>query len=106
MNLLTFLYQTELQLSSSSSNGRVEEKTNSSASFCRSRYASPLCRPVRHAGNGNEGLISTGFIIRDDVRAATSVELRMSNCAAQPVYPPKMDEPNIVLFYNHHSLML
>ncbi|KAK5602911.1 hypothetical protein CRENBAI_021565 [Crenichthys baileyi] len=24
-----------------------------------------------------------------------SVELRMSNCAAQPVYPPKMDDPNI-----------
>ncbi|MED6251834.1 hypothetical protein ATANTOWER_003517 [Ataeniobius toweri] len=82
MNPLTFLYQTEFQLSSSSGNGRVEENLNSPASFCRSRYASLLRCPMRHAGNGNESLVSTGFIILGDVRAATPVELRMSNCTA------------------------
>ncbi|MED6261622.1 hypothetical protein ATANTOWER_007690 [Ataeniobius toweri] len=49
---------------------------------------------MRHAGNGNESLFSAGFIIPVDVRAATSVKLHMSNCPAQPVYSPKMDDPN------------
>ncbi|MEQ2236278.1 hypothetical protein ILYODFUR_010937 [Ilyodon furcidens] len=63
---------------------------SSPASFCLSRYAPPMHHPVRHAGNGNESLFSTGFIIPGDVRAATSVELHMLNCAA------KMDDPNSV----------
>ncbi|MEQ2242140.1 hypothetical protein ILYODFUR_032805 [Ilyodon furcidens] len=87
-NLLTFL------LSSSSRNGRVEEESNSHASFCRSRYVPPLLRPVRHTGIGNKSLFSVSFIIPGDARAATSVELCMLNCATQSVYPPKMDDPN------------
>ncbi|MEQ2286146.1 hypothetical protein AMECASPLE_039219 [Ameca splendens] len=57
------------------------------ATFYLSRYAPPLRCPMRN-------LFSTGFIIPGDIRAATSVELLMSNCAAQPVYPPKTDDPN------------
>ncbi|KAK5617227.1 hypothetical protein CRENBAI_010335, partial [Crenichthys baileyi] len=90
MNLLTFLYETDFQLSSSSGNGR-EEKKGSPASFSLSRYAPPMRLPMRHAGNGNESLFSTGFIIPGDSRAATSVELRMSNCLT------KMDDPNTTL---------
>ncbi|MEQ2309213.1 hypothetical protein AMECASPLE_036173 [Ameca splendens] len=52
-----------------------------------------LHRPVKHAGNGNESLFSTGFIIPGDVRAATSVELRILNCVAQLVCPPKWITP-------------
>ncbi|MEQ2305488.1 hypothetical protein AMECASPLE_038399 [Ameca splendens] len=37
MNLLTFLYQTEFQFSSSSGNDLVEKKCNSPVSFCCSR---------------------------------------------------------------------
>ncbi|KAK5604433.1 hypothetical protein CRENBAI_017445 [Crenichthys baileyi] len=61
---------------------RVEEKVPCEL------LAPPLRCPVRHAGNGNESLFSTGFIIPGDVRAATSVELRMLNS------PTKMDDPN------------
>ncbi|MEQ2248839.1 hypothetical protein ILYODFUR_023157 [Ilyodon furcidens] len=58
------------------------------SSFCLSRNASLLRRPVRHAGNGNESLFSSGFIIPSDIRAAMSVELRMFNCAT------KIDDSN------------
>ncbi|MEQ2301563.1 hypothetical protein AMECASPLE_037330 [Ameca splendens] len=73
---------------------------SSPASFCLSRYAPPLRHPVRYAGNGNDRLFSAGFIIPGDVRAATSVELRMSNCAAQPVYPPKWMTPTAHLEFS------
>ncbi|MEQ2220490.1 hypothetical protein ILYODFUR_006047 [Ilyodon furcidens] len=93
MNLLTFLYHTNFQLSSSS-NGLVEQK------FACKLLSLQICASVRHAGNGNESLFSAGFIIPGDFRAAMSVELRMSNCA------PKMDDSNsreslyvCILFY-------
>ncbi|KAK5618605.1 hypothetical protein CRENBAI_015416 [Crenichthys baileyi] len=63
-------------------------RKRSPVSFFLSRYAPPLRRPVRHAGNGNESLFSAGFIILGDVRAAMSVELRMFNCAT------KMEDSN------------
>ncbi|MED6237843.1 hypothetical protein ATANTOWER_023508 [Ataeniobius toweri] len=42
-------------------------KGNSPASFCRSRYAPPLCRPMRHAGNGGENFASSAFYSSDDI---------------------------------------
>ncbi|MEQ2243718.1 hypothetical protein ILYODFUR_009706 [Ilyodon furcidens] len=89
MNLLTFLSQTDFQLSSSSEMALWSK--SSPASFCLSRYAPPLRRPVRHAGNGHETLFTAGFTILGDVRAAMSVELRMFNCAT------KMNDSNILL---------
>ncbi|MEQ2223257.1 hypothetical protein ILYODFUR_034850 [Ilyodon furcidens] len=88
MSLLTFLYHTEFQLSSSSRNGRVEEKFT-----CEllSLQISTLRRPVRHAGNGNKSVFSVGFIILGDVRATMCVELCMFNCVT------KMDDSDMVL---------
>ncbi|MEQ2289038.1 hypothetical protein AMECASPLE_029120 [Ameca splendens] len=96
MNLVNFLYQTEFQLSSSSGNGRVEEKLNSPASFCRSRYAPPLRRPVRHIGK----TLFPQLFIAPMTSASMSItamnaELRMLNCAAQSVCLTEMDDPNI-----------
>ncbi|MEQ2303587.1 hypothetical protein AMECASPLE_018503 [Ameca splendens] len=87
MNLLTFLCQTEFQLLSSSWNGHLKKFA------CLSRNVPLLRRPVRHAGNGNERLFSVDFIILGDVRAATSIELRMSNYVAQSVYRSKWMTP-------------
>ncbi|MED6281874.1 hypothetical protein CHARACLAT_026313 [Characodon lateralis] len=66
-NRLTFLYQTDFQLLSSSGNGWMEEKTNSPASFCRSRYAPLLRRPLRQAGNGGLKVGFFSFYSSDDV---------------------------------------
>ncbi|KAK5622620.1 hypothetical protein CRENBAI_000472 [Crenichthys baileyi] len=63
-------------------------RKSSPASFCLSRYAPPLRRPVRHTGNGNKSLLSAGFIIPGDIIAAMSVELRMFNSAT------KIDDSN------------
>ncbi|MEQ2282021.1 hypothetical protein AMECASPLE_036253 [Ameca splendens] len=99
MNLLTFLYQ---QISSFQAlPGMAVWSKSSPACFCLSRYAPPMRHPVTHAGNGNKSLFSTGFIIPGDVRAATSVELLMFNCAAQPVYLIKMDDPNMALLFTY-----
>ncbi|MEQ2230955.1 hypothetical protein ILYODFUR_034495 [Ilyodon furcidens] len=65
--------------------GMAMWRKGSPASFCLSRYAPPLCRPVRHAGNGDKSLVSAGFIIPGDITAAMPLELRMLNCAAQSV---------------------
>ncbi|MED6291811.1 hypothetical protein CHARACLAT_027463 [Characodon lateralis] len=73
MNLLTFLYETDSSFQGLP--GMVMWRKSLPASFCLSRYAPPLPRPVRHAGNGNKSLFSAGFIIPGDVRAVTSVEL-------------------------------
>ncbi|MEQ2222006.1 hypothetical protein ILYODFUR_021522 [Ilyodon furcidens] len=48
---------------------------------------------MRHAGDGKKSLFSTGFIILGDVRATTSVEPCMFNCAAQPVNSPQNGRP-------------
>ncbi|MEQ2316148.1 hypothetical protein AMECASPLE_029763 [Ameca splendens] len=71
-------------------------RKGSPVSFCLSRYAPPLCRPVRHAGNANQRLFSSGFIIQGDVRATMLVELRMLYCTAQPVYLPRIDDKGLM----------
>ncbi|MEQ2172187.1 hypothetical protein GOODEAATRI_018553 [Goodea atripinnis] len=89
MNLLTFLYQTDSSFQALP--GMALWSKRSPASFYLSRYAPPLCRPMRHAGSGKESLFSAGFIIPGDVRAVMSVELRMFNCVT------KMDDSNTLV---------
>ncbi|MEQ2238689.1 hypothetical protein ILYODFUR_035779 [Ilyodon furcidens] len=55
---------------------------SSPASFCLSRYAPPMRRPVRQAGNGPKTLHLSRFML------PVTSELRMSKCAT------KMDDPN------------
>ncbi|MED6256338.1 hypothetical protein ATANTOWER_024178 [Ataeniobius toweri] len=76
MNLLTSLYQTISSFQALP--GMALWSKSSPVSLCLSRYGLPLCRPVRHAGNGNETLFSACFTILGDVRAALSVELACS----------------------------
>ncbi|MEQ2173677.1 hypothetical protein GOODEAATRI_034590 [Goodea atripinnis] len=57
------------------------------ASFCLSRYAPPLLS-CETGWKWHRNFISSGFYTLGDVRAATSVELRVSKCAT------KMDGPN------------
>ncbi|MEQ2282720.1 hypothetical protein AMECASPLE_003676 [Ameca splendens] len=84
MNLLTFLYQTDFQLSLPD---MAVWRKSLPASFV-SRYPPPMRSPERHAGNGNKSSFSAGFIVLGDVRAAASVEVCLFNC------PTKMDDSN------------
>ncbi|MED6271811.1 hypothetical protein CHARACLAT_024158, partial [Characodon lateralis] len=60
------------------------------------RYAPPLRRSVRHAGNDNESMVSAGFIAlmtsASMSSTATNAELRMLNTAAQSA---QMDDPTL-----------
>ncbi|MED6240841.1 hypothetical protein ATANTOWER_029221 [Ataeniobius toweri] len=60
---------------------------SSPASFCLSRYAPPLLS-CETGWKWHRNFISSGFYTLGDVRAAMSVELRVSKCAT------KMDGPN------------
>ncbi|MEQ2312471.1 hypothetical protein AMECASPLE_031368 [Ameca splendens] len=86
MNLLTFLYQTDFQLSSSSGNGLVERK------FACELLPLQICASVASSRETRwkwqQKFISREFIIPGDISAAMSVELRMFNCAT------KMDDSN------------
>ncbi|MEQ2266189.1 hypothetical protein XENORESO_020469 [Xenotaenia resolanae] len=87
MNLPTFLYQTDFQLSSSSGNGLVERK------FACKLLSLQICASVASSRETRwkwqRKFIFRGFIIPGDVRAAMSVELHMFNCVT------KMDDSNI-----------
>ncbi|MED6255787.1 hypothetical protein ATANTOWER_015061 [Ataeniobius toweri] len=86
INPLIFWYQTDFQLSSSSGNGLVEQK------FACELLSLQICASVtlscETGWKWHQNFISSGFYTLGDVRAATSVELRMSKCAT------KMDGPN------------
>ncbi|KAK5614302.1 hypothetical protein CRENBAI_004274 [Crenichthys baileyi] len=95
MNLLTFLYQTDFQLSSSSGNGLVEQK------FACELLSLQICASVA-SSRETSGKWSRNKFFRQiynpgDVTAAISVELRMSKCAT------KMDDSNTGLLVKNQT---
>ncbi|MED6242444.1 hypothetical protein ATANTOWER_004789 [Ataeniobius toweri] len=96
MNLPTFLYQTYFQLSSSSGNGLVEQK------FACELLSLQICTSVALSRETRGKWPRNKFFLQiynpGDVRAAMSVELRMSKCAT------KMDDSTGLLVKNQTRL--
>ncbi|MEQ2293317.1 hypothetical protein AMECASPLE_032097 [Ameca splendens] len=93
INLLIFSYQTDFQLSSSSRNGLVEQK------FACELLSLQICASValscETGGKWPRNSASEPVYAPSDVRAATSVELRMSKCATKKDGPNKREGEGI-----------
>ncbi|MEQ2305529.1 hypothetical protein AMECASPLE_038853, partial [Ameca splendens] len=87
---------TDFQLSSSSGNGLVEQK------FACELLSLQICASValscETGGKWHRNSASQLVYAPSDVRAATSVELRVSK------YAPKMDDPNTHILFNQHII--
>ncbi|MEQ2312782.1 hypothetical protein AMECASPLE_034760 [Ameca splendens] len=92
INLLIFSYQTDFQLSSSSRNGLVEQK------FACELLSLQICASDALSCEMATTLSPQPVLTLGDVRAATSVELRMSKGAT------KMDDPNTIVYQRFREL--